>query len=361
MDLHSQMILEEYESSLESYKIIKDIAVAQLKGFVDSFKMVVNSIEARVKTKPSLTGKLELKGYKYKTIYDITDIVGARVVTFYADEVDIIASKVTSTFDIDWENSIDKRKIYKIDQFGYMSLHYICSIPESLYKDEKHPEINKIKFEIQIRSVLQHCWATIYHDTGYKNDVEVPKEYLRQLNRLAGILEMADESFKNIRTSLNDYRRRIKSIVDSGDFNEVELTGDAYHHYISSGALNDLTKKIASINNMEVEEVSLRNYLPIFKTFGFQTLKDLDDFVKNNAEYAYRLAIYQFKDTDIDIITSATPIQNLCFVHVMQCGYGEGGLSMLLTSIFGERKSNASYAKKLYSYGKNMGIVKEEE
>ena len=125
MDLHAEMILDEYKENLETFEIIKRIVLEQLNNYVKEFGSIVNSVEARIKTEKSLTGKLELKGDKYQSLEDITDIVGARVVTFYADEVDKFAAQVEKSFEVDWDNSVDKRKMHKIDQFGYMSLNYI--------------------------------------------------------------------------------------------------------------------------------------------------------------------------------------------------------------------------------------------
>jgi DNA ligase D-like protein (predicted polymerase) len=102
-----------------------------------------------------------------------------RVITFYADDVDKVASALDRLFTVDWENSVDKRKLLETDSFGYLSLHYICSVEDFPYR-----------FEIQIRTVLQHAWANIIHDTGYKSGVEIPKRYIRSLSRLAGLLEL---------------------------------------------------------------------------------------------------------------------------------------------------------------------------
>nr|MCR4910661.1 hypothetical protein [Bacteroidales bacterium] len=98
----------------------------------DEAGIIVAAVEHRVKAEKSLAGKLQLKGDKYKDIFDITDLVGLRVITFY-----------------------------------------ICRVPESSYNDPEHPEINKIRFEVQMRTVLQHAWANMNHDTGYKSGIGI--------------------------------------------------------------------------------------------------------------------------------------------------------------------------------------------
>ncbi|MBQ5438597.1 MAG: RelA/SpoT domain-containing protein, partial [Bacteroidales bacterium] len=179
LDLKGQMILEEYRELLPVFSRLKSLVLEKLGECLQRAGLIVSSLDARVKQEASLAGKLELKGQKYKSIDDITDIVGARVVTFYSDEVDKIAALVDSTFEVDWNNSVDKRKLLGKDTFGYMSLHYICRIPESLYQDPECPELNRFYFEVQMRTALQHVWANMNHDTGYKSGFEVPKEYIR--------------------------------------------------------------------------------------------------------------------------------------------------------------------------------------
>jgi len=360
LDLY-EFIIEEYRENLETYNKAKEVINSTLENIVDELGLKVNAINARVKTEDSLRKKLELKGSKYKTIKDLTDIVGVRVITFYQGEVDKIASKIITSFDIDWDNSIDKRKIHNIDQFGYMSLHYIVRIPKSLFYDEKYPLINELFFEIQIRTNLQHTWASIFHGTGYKSDVEVPKDILRRFSRLAGLLEMADEEFQNLHDYLAEYRRKVNSVVKSGKFDEVELTGDSYKAYVSAGGFDKLNNKIASINNMEIAPSPLDRFLKAFKLFEFNTLKDLDDLVKEYSDLAYQLELLQFTDTDIDIITSSTGPLALCVVYTVKMGYGAISIQNLLDSVFGQRNSHARLANKFYANCKTLGIIREEE
>ncbi|MBO4285762.1 MAG: (p)ppGpp synthetase [Bacilli bacterium] len=359
MDMHAEMIFDEYKELLPVLKLLKGVVDNIIRQEVTKSGVFTNSYSSRIKTEKSLEGKLELKGYKYKDIYDLTDILGARIVTYYSSDVDRVASVLEKTFNVDRENSIDRRKEYNIDQFGYMSLHYICSVPETLYKNEEYPNINKIRFEIQIRTSLQDAWAQITHDIGYKSDVEIPKKILRRLNRLAGLLEMADEEFNNIRQDSDQYRKGVKQIVSSGDFNEVELNIDTFNEYIEIDPFSELMRRIQSINSMDIQEVSLSPYYRFLKALGFKTLGDIEKMRKDNEEDAYQFALRLFGDTDLDIAASSVAIMCLCIVYLFKVGSGLAGLNIMLNSVNGERPSNMKVAQRYYKIGQAMGLVKQ--
>lgn len=159
----------------------------------------------RVKSVESLQGKINRKLNKYSALGDITDLVGLRVITYYDDEVDAVASLIEKEFLVDGLNSIDKRKAHEPDRFGYMSLHYIASLGVGRCAFPEYRDFAGLKFEIQVRTLLQHAWAEIEHDLGYKSDKEIPFEFRRKFSRVASFLEEADEAFVRIRDGMEIY------------------------------------------------------------------------------------------------------------------------------------------------------------
>ena len=155
LDPHSEAILDEYRRQLPVFGEMQETIPAKVRALFEKNGILVASVESRIKTEESQSGKLERKGAKYASLADITDIFGLRIITFYSSDVDKVASAVDHLFEIDWENSVDKRKLHEVDSFGYLSLHYICSLPEFPYR-----------FEVQMRTILQHAWANMYHDIG---------------------------------------------------------------------------------------------------------------------------------------------------------------------------------------------------
>jgi len=347
LDLHCEMILEEYHDYRDSLETMKGIVLEEIDKALKENNLFITGFEARIKTESSLAGKLQLKGSKYLSLDDITDILGARIITFYTDDVDKIAAIITRLFDIDWDNSVDKRKMHQLDSFGYNSLHFICRIPKSIYSDPLHPEINSLRFELQMRTALQHVWATINHDTGYKTGVDIPPQHLRTLNRLAGVLELVDDEFSRLRTSITDYRRQVKELVSSGKFDDVQLDGDSFWNYLKLKPFDGLNKRIAAINQAEIQEASAMPYLALLKNFGFNTLGDVDRFIKSNSEDAYQFAILQLGATDIDIIISTVAIQDLCIVHIIKNGRGKEGLIQMFEAINGVSAYNESRAERI--------------
>lgn len=345
MDLHCEMILEEYR---EAKPILERMLVeipALLREALAKNGILVTAVDARIKTEESLRGKLELKGNKYATLSDITDIFGGRIITFYTDDVDRIAAIVEQLFEIDWDNSVDKRMLHQLDSFGYNSLHYICRMPEFPFR-----------FELQLRTTLQHAWASINHDIGYKTGVEIPREYLRRINRLSGILEMADDEFSRIRSEITDYRRRVQQLVQNGKLDDVLLDGDTFNSYLQARPFDSLNKRIAAINQAEIQEVPLIRYLPVFVAFGCKTLGDVQRLVKQYSEDAYRLARHQLGNTDLDIISSAVGVQNICIVCILATGGGKMGLVRFFDAINGHNTQNEAIAEMTFNLAKSIQL-----
>ena len=346
LDLHCQLILEEYRDALPTLEKMKDAVLTKLQKALMRSGLIVTTMEARVKTEGSLSGKLALKGAKYATLSDITDLVGARIVTFYTDDVDRIASMAEKLFEIDWANSVDKRKLHQLDSFGYNSLHYICRLPGYDFR-----------FELQLRTTLQHAWAAINHDTGYKSGIEIPREYMRRMNRLAGILEMADDEFSRIRTELTDYRRRVQTLVQNGKLDDVLLDGDTFRSYLQLGTLDILNKRIAAINQAEIQDAPFAQYLHVLTALNCNTLGDVDRLIKRYEEDAYLLARHQLGNTDLDIISSAIGLQNICVVCILSSGGGKIGLERMFDALNGVNAQNKALAELTYEQAKNLPFM----
>ena len=349
LDPHAQAILEEYRQQRPVFEKMQETIPAQVRALLEETGIIVASVESRIKEGQSLAGKLALKGAKYDSLADITDIFGMRIITFYTDDVDKVASAVDRLFEVDWDNSVDKRKLHEVDSFGYLSLHYICRTPEFPYR-----------FEVQMRTILQHAWANMNHDTGYKSGVEVPVEYRRNMNRLAGMLELVDAQFSRIRTEINDYRRQVQSLVASGRLEEVPLDGDSYRSFLNLGPFDALNRRIASLNQAEIQDVTLMPYLAVFKALGFKTLGDLADLIRDYSDAAYQIACYQISLTDLDILASSVGPQNLCIAYLLVKGSGRAGIRLMLDTLNGPSESNDAMAEFIMEQAKELSFMHQK-
>ena len=346
LDSHAESILDEYRAHLPIFKEKREEIEDKVRKCLSDAGILVAAVESRVKTEDSLAGKLELKGAKYKSLADITDILGMRVITFYLDDVDKVASAIERLFEVDWEDSVDKRKLLDLDSFGYLSLHYICRTPGLPYR-----------FEVQMRTILQHAWSTLDHDTGYKSGVEIPRYYIRNINQLAGMLELVDEQFSRIRTELTDYRRRMQALVASGNLDEVPLDGDTFRSYLGLNPFGPLNRRIAAMNQAEIQEVSLMPYLTIFKALGCKTLGDVARMIKENSEAAYQIACYQMGLTDLDIVSSSVGPQDVCIAYIMKSGGGKAIIRLMFDELYGPSESNESMAALLMEQAKDLPFM----
>ena len=335
---HTAELLDAYHKELTRLEQLSEQASSLLQAALREQNIELNTFERRVKTEESLAGKLEKKGYKYRTLYDITDVVGIRVVTYYTDDVDKVAAIAKQIFDVDWKNSVDKRK-HQLNSFGYLSLHYICYLKEG--------PLRTIPFEIQMRTALQHVWSAIEHDIGYKGAVKLPPEFVRQFSRLAGMLEMADDEFSRLRTTMTEYRRQVQSLVKSGHFSEVSLSSDSFSQFLELKPFQRLNQRIAAVNQAEIFPAPMMHFLPILENFRFTNLDDVKQFIIENSDDAYQLAVSQIAITDLDILSESIGLQNLCLVYAIKQGSGLYGIKAIYDAINGEQESNTALAENI--------------
>lgn len=309
---HNRLLLDDFLSVRDDLSAYRELITAKIKQTIDKSHIPVVAVESRIKDFASLEGKLQRKGGKYADLSDITDLLGLRIITYYTKNVDSVCALLERLFEIDWPNSQDKRTLLSLDKIGYLSIHYICYISD--LGDEGTKKLSKrgFRFEIQVRTLLQHMWAQTQHDIFYKSAVEVPKKYARPINLLAGLLEMADNQFSDIVDGIEEYRRRVKRLIKNGNFASLELDGETFRNYLELRPFDDLIQRIARINTMEIVETNLDKYVKNFVAAGCRTIEDVDNFRKKYSEAAYNLAVRQFSLTDLDIISSSIAV-NLLF------------------------------------------------
>lgn len=157
-------------------------------------------VDARAKEIHSFIRKLITK--PHHTYESIGDKAGVRIVARYKSELDKIESVVRQRFEC--SKTDDKASSLNVDQVGYLSLH----LHVQLRSDDPlraRFSLGDLTAELQIRTLAQHLWSEMSHDTFYKNDETLsplPARLKRRIFLLSGVVEVADDEFDRLNTEL---------------------------------------------------------------------------------------------------------------------------------------------------------------
>jgi putative GTP pyrophosphokinase len=225
---HKYNLYSEFASRIRSL-------VCEIAG---SLTIEIAHSECRAKSPDSFLKKIEVKGFS-NPFNEVKDLAGVRVITYYPDDAARLAAELASQFKIDSEHSSDKLSDLEADTFGYRSIHLIVTLSEPRRSLPEWKAFKALQTEIQIRSVLQHAWASISHKLDYKVAQQAPVDLRRQLFRLSAILELADELFSKLRDESRKMSETYKESVDKGNLG-IPLNLDSLKAYIIERG--DLTK-----------------------------------------------------------------------------------------------------------------------
>src|SRR3954467_12872283 len=150
--------LDEYDRAVPALREHGEAIRAQLASWLaEDVGLKLHSITLRGKHRDSVAAKLVRPDRTYGSVWDLTDLVGLRVITYFEDGVDRVGRLLEAHLPVDFRHSVDKRKSSADDRLGSRSLHYVCRLdPESAANDDAH---GQVRYEVQVRTLLEHAWA----------------------------------------------------------------------------------------------------------------------------------------------------------------------------------------------------------
>lgn len=239
---------ESFKREREKYQLFEIVLKAYIKYEINEKLKEENFskspiIESRTKEVESFRKKImrEDKKDKYKNpIEDVTDLVGLKIMPISLPDEEIVFSLLDEKFKNYKikEHCIDKTHEKKENrQFGYLGRHLVIECKEALKKELEpllnHREVqeeiakktwqNKVKAEdfigfkaeIQVKTLLQHVWAEIEHGARYKPGEELSDEKKRIFDRLAALVEIADDMFKDLIQESREKEKKLHKSIDT--------------------------------------------------------------------------------------------------------------------------------------------------
>jgi ppGpp synthetase/RelA/SpoT-type nucleotidyltranferase len=303
-----------YESSIEQYDLFR-AAMEDLITRLLREKDIYATAESRAKEPQSLEKKLTRK--QYRSLDEIPDLAGVRIIVRYLNDVDRAVEILQSEFTV--RELVRHSDSHPDETFGYLSDHVIVELSAERGRLNGWSGYSDFVCEVQVRTIVQHAWASISHSLDYKSDEEVPRAARRDLFRVAALLETGDMMFDHYRLAVQDLRasyatfddwRRLPVDVESLKSQwkrlpmsrfitaerriEPEITDD-YLSPIAQGCKHLKIRELGGLAKF-LEEVDL--------DMALETLKDnMYGDTENNESYALFMILYSDERTrDYDIV-----------------------------------------------------------
>lgn len=161
--------------------------------------------EAIAKFDRKYRARLESESTPYKVQDHISDLIGVRIICYYESNLPVIQQSLASNFEV--LSITDKNQELSEDpnSFGYKGVHMDLKLSQNRRELPEFSAIKDFRFEVQLRTTVQHSWSEIEHKISYKKSV--PDQLRHRIIRLSGLFELADQEFDAIRLETESFAR----------------------------------------------------------------------------------------------------------------------------------------------------------
>ena len=175
----------------------------------------------RLKNNQSLIDKAFYRDKEYSNPYtDIEDKVGIRFIVLLIEEIKVITEIIRNSNSWDFEESrhFNNERDASPLIFTYQSVHYVVKSKAGIDYSKCNILIEpNIPCEIQIRTILQHAYAELTHDSVYKKSTMIEPKVQRTIAKSMALIETTDDFFSDVKENLNSNSYDILDFQDRLD------------------------------------------------------------------------------------------------------------------------------------------------
>jgi putative GTP pyrophosphokinase len=230
-------------------------------------------IYGRVKSLDSINEKIAETFKIEKTITELNDLIGLRIVLLYSEFKDKVVEVLTSEFEI----LNDPNESYQSpDKFGYSSKHLILKIRNTWAETPDWKNHQNKKVEVQVRTLSEHIWAETSHSFFYKRNENIPNALNRDLFRVSALLEIVDEKLQNLKYTVEKHFQYIRE-APYDEILKFDLNSETFRRVMLHNS-----KGIYNLNDYKNRTLSSK----IEKDYNILNVNVLDDLIANKIDLA---------------------------------------------------------------------------
>jgi ppGpp synthetase/RelA/SpoT-type nucleotidyltranferase len=271
MDEKEEKVIQSFEAirpALEAWGAHVDETLMQVLEKLDHENHVKIYPKHRVKNSNSFLAKALYRKKTYTNyLLEIEDKVGTRVVLLKSDDIYLAAKLILDSTAWSAKTTKNLKEIIeeKPNEFDYQSVHIVVRPNEGQW--DSTIQLDYLTCEIQIRTLLQHAFAEVSHDSTYKGPYKNDKEIMRKLAKSMALMEATDDYFCSIFEMMTDEKRWYRNYINElihlyqnlrPDFNkgelDVELTDTILELYQPGMNINEIQQFIEK-NRDQVEDI----------------------------------------------------------------------------------------------------------
>ncbi len=221
--LKEQIFISSFESLKPNLELVGqafDHKLNELMNSLDGFNKDINlEIPPNfcLKSDDSILKKAFYRDKKYKDpLKEITDKVRTRIVVTSKKEQDLIKDAIISNKEVWSIVEIKDEYSFNLDaeKFSYCAVHVLLRPLSVIFIDEIIEEdLDLYVCEVQLKTLLQHAWAQISHDTIYKGEFEYDNDLKRIMAKSMALMEITDEYFISANNHMVTQSQNEKNIV----------------------------------------------------------------------------------------------------------------------------------------------------